>query len=115
MGPAPPKKSTAHRYVLSYLSSAITNLYPSFRYVFLVYDSTPEFEHLKKKDLPSSRKHFDLEKFTKKAKFDAPIAGTFIYVSTNPDEVGTTTGFAPLATHEVFEEYLLAEEQVIIG
>jgi hypothetical protein len=92
------------------------NLYSPLRYVFLVYDSTHAFENLKKKELPSSRRHFDLKKFAKKAKFDSPIAGTFIYVSTNPDEVGTSTGFTPQETQKAVEEqHFLVEEQVIVG
>jgi hypothetical protein len=97
--------------------SGITDLSPPLRYVFLLYNSTPEFENLKKNDLPSSHKHFDLKKFSRKAKFGAPIAGTFIYVSTNPDEIGTTAGFAPQATHKAAEEeqHFLVEEQFIIS
>jgi hypothetical protein len=87
------------------------------RYVFLVYDSTPEFEKVKTKDLPSNRKKFSLKKFAKKVKFEAPIAGTFFWVSTNPEEVGTTSAAVSESTEGVQEEereQVFAPNQVVI-
>jgi hypothetical protein len=67
--------------------------------VFLLYDSTPEFESLKSDNGKlSHRKHFDLARFMRKVKFEAPIAGTFFWVTQNPAEIPTMTTEAPLPT-----------------
>jgi len=60
--------------------------------VFLLYDSTPEFEGLKSDNGKlSHRKHFDLARFMRKVRFESPIAGTFFWVSQNPAEIPTMT------------------------
>lgn len=67
--------------------------------MFLLYDSTPEFESLKSDNGKlSHRKHFDLARFVRRVKFEAPIAGTFFWVSQNPAETPSMTTEAPLPT-----------------
>ena len=67
--------------------------------MFLLFDSTPEFEGLKSDNgKMAHRKHFDLARFMRKVKFESPIAGTFFWVSQNPAEIPTMTTEAPLPT-----------------
>jgi hypothetical protein len=60
--------------------------------VWLVYESTDRFSNQTLVNSNTSRLQFNLQSFASSVGFGAPLGGTFFFVSTNPSQVGTSTG-----------------------
>lgn len=60
--------------------------------MWLVYESTDRFANQTLVNPNINRLGFNLQSFANGVGFAAPLGGTFFFVSTNPSQVGTSTG-----------------------
>jgi hypothetical protein len=73
--------------------------------VWFVYESTDGFANQSLVNPNTPRTHFNLTSFASSVGFAAPLGGTFFYLSTNPSQVGTTTGILSASTSSGLSSY----------
>lgn len=61
-------------------------------YAWLLYESTDAFDSQTLVNASTTRLGFDLQSFASNVGFGSPLGGTFFFLSTNPAQVGTSTG-----------------------
>jgi hypothetical protein len=90
--PSPPNTSDPHRWVLSSERLVDATLTHYNSYAWLIYESTDAFASQTLVNPNTTRLGFDLRSFETSVGFGTPLGGTFFFVSTNPSQVGTSTG-----------------------